>query len=788
MKKIISVLMSLVLILSAVGLAKTSADEKTSLDVRIVTVADTVSYLVVDASKYESGVKEVYLDGVKQDFSSVDKEQKIVKREFDGSHSRIKVVLNNNKVVEEDISGIYRRFPYKYTGTGQDSTPEVVTGHAIMAVWDYHSVAKDENGKELTYPTDSTFDVDYKTKQNVDTTTTATPNDSQGSNLANSGLPFFKYGENVELEYTYSNKDQRAKFNAARKIYLSDNGTKKKLPAVKAIDGDKAKLKIYANDATSTLKKGENELIIEYKDKTSDKIKIVYDDKKPSNSGSQSNNPSSAGNPNPTEKADTRVFDYKRDLVFKYNLSNSEEKNKYDHLTKISKLYTKPSSEAQLRVRKSPSNGTGYVTISYNSSRPIQRNGKHLLKFYYDNKSPETETIYIKDKAPEVILTADSGEYVTGKSIIFNLKGFSYIFQQDTGIQTVYLNGQKLTRKRVVNPDENYEDLKAKGEDVAENEAENPWHVVGETFRIKNDGIKYLKRGVNYLTVQYDGYHDSNFKFVLNANPNEKKPEDVPKKRSARSVSARADVITSATGGGTSKPSVGGDGGVSVTMPAKIAFKFDMVANAVILEKLSYNLPNAKKLVDVWEGTSKEIAFMNGSINKRVVWDRYLTYVQNNRLNNGVYKTFAEYYNDKSVYLTQNGYNTFKYAFVNGLGAPIYNMRVYEDSNETSNPEKSTNVNVEVRFRAEGYADRVMKVNDEAKFDIQDFNAPAITSVDIIKPNKEKIRVDINECSYYKSLGMLSIKANHFAEAGEYTAIFHFDGANDTELVFTVEQ
>lgn len=784
MKKIISVLMSLVLILSAVGLSRASADENKSLDVRIITVADTVSYLVVDASKYESGIKEVYLDGVKKEFSSVDKEQKIVKREFDGSHLKIKVVLNNDKVVEEDISGVYRRFPYKYTGTGQDSTPEVVTGHATMAVWDYHSIAKDENGKELTYPTDSTFDVDYKTKQNVDTVTSPTPNDQQGSNNA----PFFKYGENIELEYDYSNKEQRAKFNAARKIYLSHNDTKKRLSLTKSISGGKAKLKISAQVATSSLKKGENELIIENKDKSTEKIKILYDDKKPSNSGSQSNNTSPAGNPNPTEKADPRVFDYKRDLVFKYNLSNSEENNKYYHLTKISKLYTKPNSEAQLRVRKSTSNGTGYVTISYNSSRPIQRNGKHLLKFYYDNKSPETETIYIKDKSPEVILTADSGEYVTGKSIIFNLKGFSYIFQQDTGIQTVYLNGQKLTRKRVVNPDENYEDLKAKGEDVAENEAENPWHVVGETFRIKNDGIKYLKRGVNYLTVQYDGYHDSNFKFVLNANPNEKKPEDVPKKRSARSVSARADVITSATGGGTSKPSVGGDGGGSVTMPAKIAFKFDMVANAVILEKLSYNLPNAKKLVDVWEGTSKEIAFMNGSINKRVVWDRYLTYVQNNRLNNGVYKTFAEYYNDKSVYLTQNGYNTFKYAFGNGLGAPIYNMRVYEGSDETSNPEKSTNINIEVRFRAEGYTDNVMKVNDEAKFDIQDFNAPAITSVDIIKPSKEKIRVDINECGYYKSLGMLSIKANHFAEAGEYTAIFHFDGANDTEVVFTVEQ
>ena len=117
---------------------------------------------------------------------------------------------------------------------------------------------------------------------------------------------------------------------------------------------------------------------------------------------------------------------------------------------------------------------------------------------------------------------------------------------------------------------------------------------------------------------------------------------------------------------------------------------------------------------------------MNGTINRRIVWDRYLTYVQNNRLNNGVYKTFAEYYNDNSAYLSQNGYNTFKYIFGSGLGAPIYNMKVYENSDETSNPEKSTNVNIEVRFRAEGYADRVMKVNDEAKFDIQNFDAPAV--------------------------------------------------------------
>ena len=337
MKKIISILMSLALIFSAVGLTRTSADEKTSLDVRIVTVADTVSYLVVDSSKYESGVREVYLDGVKKDFSKVDNGQKIVKREFDGSHSKIKVVLNNNMVLEENISGIYKKFPYKYTGSGENSSPEVVIGHAVMAVWDYHSIAKDANGKDITYPTRTTFDVDYATKKAVDAVTTPTPKDSQGSNSSNnqaaSSLPFFKYGEGVVFEYDYLNKDQMVKFNSSRKIYLSENGVNKKLNVTKSLSGSKGKLEIPAQVATSNLKKGENELVIEFKDKSTEKIKIFYDDKRPSASSNTSGNtsqPAKDVNPNPSEKADPRVFDDKRDLVFKYNLNNNEEKSKYE--------------------------------------------------------------------------------------------------------------------------------------------------------------------------------------------------------------------------------------------------------------------------------------------------------------------------------------------------------------------------------------------------------------------------------------------------------------------------
>ncbi len=80
-----------------------------------------------------------------------------------------------------------------------------------------------------------------------------------------------------------------------------------------------------------------------------------------------------------------------------------------------------------------------------------------------------------------------------------------------------------------------------------------------------------------------------------------------------------------------------------------------------------------------------------------------------------------------------------------------------------------------------------MRVNDEAKFDIQGLGGSEVASVDIVKPNKERLALNSKDYSCLKGLRMLSIKAQYFTEAGEYTAVFLFDGANDTEVVFTVE-
>lgn len=178
---------------------------------------------------------------------------------------------------------------------------------------------------------------------------------------------------------------------------------------------------------------------------------------------------------------------------------------------------------------------------------------------------------------------------------------------------------------------------------------------------------------------------------------------------------------------------------------------------------------------------------MNGNTRKRVVWDRYLTYVQNNKVNNNIYKSFSDYYNDSDVKLTQNGYYVVKYFFDGKLGAPIYAMKIFQNSNEgNSEPIPSNNKKIDVRFRSEGYSDMQMNVNEEAKFDILTFNTPDIVSVDIIKDDKYVLSVDKNGYKYYKSLGMLSINQGMIKESGDYTAVFHFDGASDAIVYFTV--
>lgn len=653
------------------------ANEKDKVSASVITVSDTVSYLTLDLTKYDSTAKKIYLDGKETTFSKVDTAGKILKAEFDGAHKFLKIEFNDQSVVEKEISSIYRKFPYKTSG--MIGAPDVVTGHAISTVFDFHTIAKDSRGVDLKYPDVTTFDISGLKKKEIDTVTSPT-----------TSTPKYLKGKDVVITYRFNGDESVEKFDNIKRVSILQGNKKNSVSFYKLKDVTSGKLGLTFVKGGALDIEGTVTVEILYKNGKTDKKIIDILPTLPKH-----------GNPNPKEDIKDTDVDYGKDVVYKFNLQDEAEKNKFNSIYSVVKIYSN-GQEARLNFKKVTKGSTGELRILFSSSRPIQDKGSHNVKINYMGTKikPETKAFTYKKNAPEIILTADSGEYNVGKSIIFNLKGFEYLFQQNTGINTVFLNGTELKRKRVIDNDENIDDAKKKDPNVAENEAENSWHVVGETFRIKNDGIKLLKKGVNYLTIKYDGYHDSNLTFVLGEKlkfVEEKKDENIKPtfKTSFRNVSRfkGVDAVTSGTsGGGITKPIMDGDSeGGNIAVGFKVAFKFDMVANASILEKLGYVNEGIDRILNAWEGTSKEMGISASNPNRKVVWDRYLTHVQKNRIDAGTYYSFNEYANSSNVVTTKNAYYLVKYAFPNGFGFPIYGMaNLFENSTKDSDSVEKT--------------------------------------------------------------------------------------------------
>lgn len=77
---------------------ESSIDTRGDFNAKIVTVANTVSYLTIDAKNLSSPIKSLYLDGKIVEFSKVSDDQKIVKAEFDAKNPNPKEVKADNVV------------------------------------------------------------------------------------------------------------------------------------------------------------------------------------------------------------------------------------------------------------------------------------------------------------------------------------------------------------------------------------------------------------------------------------------------------------------------------------------------------------------------------------------------------------------------------------------------------------------------------------------------------------------------------------------------------------------
>lgn len=386
--------------------------------------------------------------------------------------------------------------------------------------------------------------------------------------------------------------------------------------------------------------------------------------------------------------------------------------------------------------------------------------------------------------------------------MLFTLDGFEYIFQQNTGVKEVYINGVKLVRKYVPNNDEDLDELRAKGIDAIENEEENGLHVVGNLLRIKNAAKNIIRPGVNYITVKYDTYHDTNFKFVVKGDEKKVSKKEGGKRRARR---AAVNVTTSATSGGVSKASVGtsDSGGGNINMGAKLLYDFDMVSNAAIIEDLGYHNADAKKLLDFFEGTAKEVAVFKNNPNRRVVWDSYMNFVQSNRLNYGKYKSFIEYYNSPSVVTTKNGPAQIKYVLGSGLGAPIFgidNIFTLSDS-EKSVPStvlrKLDNLFVResLVLPLNEWTNKIesiklggisLELGKHYKIDTSN-NELIIFAKMFNKAGGYKLEItSSNGLSYIPSLGQLKIDKKHVKKPGKYSVTLYFAGRPYQNIRFEV--
>ncbi|MDO5714441.1 MAG: DUF1533 domain-containing protein [Tissierellia bacterium] len=749
MKKTIAWILLLALFLPGVAVFANSPDD---FNVKIVTVADTVSYLAIDGKNLKSEIKGVALDGKDVKFSKVSDDGQLVKTEFDGPYHKLTLTLEDGRILSKDILGLYSRFPYK--SSGNTGAPDMVWGHVTVPVWDFHTVAKDGEGNEIRFPGRNTFEVNEEA-QPIDAISAPTTITNVITDFTKESHTIPK-GQDIIFSYDMTEGAKGREFLRLMRINLvNEDSSLERISFTKVKDEGTGKVTISLENNLSLKDLDSATLKLYFRGLRAKDVHIQFKEV-------ASHEPEV--NPNPEEVITENTIDYGKDIVLNFDLSDSVESRKYMRLMRINKLYD-DGHEERLSFTKTKSDNKGLVTISFDNSRPIQQRGQQKIKLIYRGYRPDEKDFILKDKAPVMKWNSNNGEYKTNKSLLFTLDGFEYIFQHITGVQSVYLNGQKLERRYVVNPGEDLEDLIAQGVDAIDNESGNPFHVINDLLRIKNHGLDALKPGINFITVKYDTYHDSNFKFVLEGDKAVEVNEPVSMmSRSVRSI----DMMSSATSGGVSKPSIGGDGsGGTVNMGATLVYNFDMVANAKIVETLGYKDPGAKKILDFWEGTAKEVAVMKDNPHRKVVWDEYMNFVQDNRLNHGVYKSFKEYFNDPSVATTLNAPYQVKFALPNGFGAPIFNLREifdYTVDEEMNIPEAVLRKLDHVAIRT----DIVLPLNEWTA----NIEKIVLNGVELVKDKDYKINTSNNE---------LTIFGKVFAKDGNYRLVISSLGFKDLE-------
>lgn len=208
------------------------------------------------------------------------------------------------------------------------------------------------------------------------------------------------------------------------------------------------------------------------------------------------------------------------------------------------------------------------------------------------------------------------------------------------------------------------------------------WYLIGDLFVIYNDdtaqnGRNNFEYSGNYtVTVRSNGFKTISKTFNVSDG------KDVPTSNQIRTMSS-FDAVSMATSGGSSDGS--GDSSGSYSVSADLFFNSDLLANALILDKLNIENKGAKTVVDYWSNTIFD-AVLNKGETTYYTSSGYLDAVNGAKVSGKKWLAFGEYVKSDNAKTTPNRPHSVKEVLEDGLLGEIQ----YSNSYARLNAPKAT--------------------------------------------------------------------------------------------------
>ena len=287
----------------------------------------------------------------------------------------------------------------------------------------------------------------------------------------------------------------------------------------------------------------------------------------------------------------------------------------------------------QFEKGKADHNGStvAKLSIPFNQSN-FRTNGRYYVRVCSTDASTGKKSYTL---VPIQIVNHDAPELTvsetpeSGRNLHFKLKNMVYAITSP--IESVTLKKPDGTVEKL----ENINDY---------------FHFSQDSFVLYNDveaenGKNHLDQAGNYtITIDAAGFKTFScpFNVAEGAQSGDSKAVALSGSGSVKSA-AVVDALSSATSGGSSSSGTTSDGGYAVS--ANLLFKGDLLANALILEKLGAETEAAGIVLDYWKSNTVSDAVFNVGDTSYYSWSNYISKVNTAQTQNKLYIPFAEYRN-----------------------------------------------------------------------------------------------------------------------------------------------